>query len=165
MAELVHAVALAVALDADGPLAGALLFGRSGAGKSSLALYLIETCRQRRTALISDDAVLLDAEPGGRLRACAPKPIAGLIEIRGFGVAPVRASPAATLMAGFDLAADGARLPEPSPRSLAGARLPCWPLVASDLALAAIRLRVILRAILARNSAAAGVGGAPKEDS
>ncbi|NWG71108.1 MAG: hypothetical protein HXY23_05790 [Parvularculaceae bacterium] len=153
MTELVHAVALAVALDADGPLAGALLIGPSGAGKSALALHLIETCPHRRTALVSDDAVLLDAA-SVRLRASAPQRIVGLVEVRGFGVAAVRTAPAVDLLAGFELSADAPRVPAPLHKALAGSHLPVWPLVARDPATAAIRLRVILRAILARNGAA-----------
>lgn len=165
MADLAHAVAVAVALDPDGPLAGAILFGPSGSGKSSLALHLIERCPHRRTALVADDAVLLSVGADGRLLASAPIPLTGLIEIRGFGVAGVRAMPAAHLIVGFDLVADAARMPEPAAKTFAGAHLPCWPLVAGDLGAAALRLRVILRAILARNGAAAGGGGASKEGS
>ena len=154
MPDLVHATAAAVALDPDGPLVGALLIGASGSGKSALALALIEHCPFRRSALVSDDAVLIDAA-GERLIARAPQVLSGRIEVRGYGPAPVRTAPATGLLAAFELARDAPRLPEPAMKAFAGANLPCWPLAAGDPTGAACRLRVILRAILARNSGSA----------
>jgi GTPase SAR1 family protein len=145
--ELVHATALAVAVDADGPLAGALILGSSGAGKSTLALALIENCPFRRTALVSDDATLLEAIDG-RLFATAPQTMAGLIEVRGFGPAPIRAIASVGLVAGFDLDRRSARLPEPESRKIGGGSLPIWPF--QGIETGALRLKVILRAILAR---------------
>lgn len=65
---------------------GVLILGRSGAGKSSLALAAIGLLRARGrfAALVADDRVWLSA-PGGRLAAEAPRTIAGLVEIRGCG--------------------------------------------------------------------------------
>jgi hypothetical protein len=143
---LVHGAAVAVAVDPDGPLAGALLLAPSGYGKSGLALALIETCPWRRTALIADDAVLISAGAGG-LVARAPQSIAGLIEIRGFGPAAVRRVGAARLLAGFDLAAPASRLPDPEMRAFAeGLALPVWPFQGGETA--ACRLRAALRSIL-----------------
>lgn len=78
----------ATALVAGG--AGLLIRGPSGAGKSRLALALIDLCRARGrfAALVADDRVWLSAH-GGRLVAAAPQPIAGLVEIRGYGPAPL----------------------------------------------------------------------------
>lgn len=67
---------------------GLLVTGASGAGKSSLALELIGQCRTRGmfATLICDDRIWIRIH-GGRVVAEAPKTIAGLIEIRGFGPA------------------------------------------------------------------------------
>lgn len=59
---------------------GVLLLGASGAGKSSLALRLID----RGAMLVGDDRICLH-EDGG-LFANAPLPLAGLIELRGVGI-------------------------------------------------------------------------------
>lgn len=82
-----HGVAIALAVDHDGPLVGIILTGASGVGKSTLALSLIEACPWRRTALVSDDVIEIDAV-NDALWGSAPGAIAGLIEIRGVG--PVR---------------------------------------------------------------------------
>ena len=62
---------------------GVLVTGRPGAGKSALALALID----RGAALVGDDGVLLTAEEG-RLFA-APHPLTrGLLEVRNLGLLP-----------------------------------------------------------------------------
>lgn len=78
--------------------AGVLILGPSGAGKSSLALSLIEILRARGrfAALVADDRVWVTAV-AGRLVAEAPAPIAGLVEIRGFGPAPAAHEPRAVV--------------------------------------------------------------------
>jgi serine kinase of HPr protein (carbohydrate metabolism regulator) len=65
---------------------GVLVRGRSGAGKTTLALSLIEMCVAggRFACLVSDDQVLLRAH-GGRLVCTVPESIAGLAEFRGIG--------------------------------------------------------------------------------
>lgn len=70
--------------------AGLMIRGPSGAGKSALALALLDLCRARAvfSSLVADDQVWLSA-CGGRLIAEAPAPIAGLVEIRGYGPAPL----------------------------------------------------------------------------
>ena len=73
-----------------------LIDGQPGSGKSSLALALID----RGAGLIGDDAVTLTAD-GDRLIASAPPNIAGLIEVRGVGLArlPVaRPAPVALIL-------------------------------------------------------------------
>lgn len=147
---LVHGVAVAVAVDADGPLAGALLLGPSGCGKSALALSLLESCPWRRSALIADDAILLSAA-AGRVMARAPQRLAGLIEIRGFGPAPVRSVGAGAVLAGFDLGAPASRLASPQPRDFGdGITLPVWPFRAGEGG--ANRVRAGLRLILGGHS-------------
>ncbi len=85
----VQGVALGVAVDADGPLAGLLLLGESGIGKSSLALSLIDQCQWQRSALVADDVVILKVHQG-QLLGRSPIAIKNLIEIRGFGPTPVK---------------------------------------------------------------------------
>jgi serine kinase of HPr protein (carbohydrate metabolism regulator) len=58
-----------------------LLKGGSGAGKSDLALRLID----RGAMLVADDSTLV-RPAGGGLVARAPATIAGLIEVRGIGI-------------------------------------------------------------------------------
>ena len=63
---------------------GVLLLGDAGAGKSDLALRLID----EGAMLIADDRVDLTAEADG-LTATAPKALAGKIEVRGIGIVPL----------------------------------------------------------------------------
>lgn len=142
----IHGVAIAVALDWDGPLAGALIVGPSGGGKSALALSLIESCPWRRTALVADDIVLATFRERA-LWARAPAALAGLIEIRGFGPARIRTVCEARLCAAFDLGVPSERLPEPSMKQFgANASLPLWPFAPGGDAPS--RLRAILRSVL-----------------
>jgi HPr kinase/phosphorylase len=78
MSEAIHATAVLLGSD------GVLIRGGSGAGKSSLALALIE----RGARLIADDRLFISAVHG-RLVATAPAAIAGRIELRGRGVIAV----------------------------------------------------------------------------
>ncbi len=66
---------------------GLMLRGRSGAGKSLLALQLLDVWRDRgRPAfLVADDRIEVEAQDG-RLVMKAPANIAGLIELRGRGI-------------------------------------------------------------------------------
>ncbi len=73
--ETIHASCVAVAGRA------VLIEGRSGAGKSDLALRLID----RGATLVSDDYVRL-TRTGRRLHAAPPPNIAGKIEVRGIGI-------------------------------------------------------------------------------
>lgn len=86
---------------------GILLLGASGAGKSEIALRLID----RGAVLVADDRTLLSVK-NGVLRAAAPASIRGLIEIRGLGIValPARASIAVTLVVRLGRA--GKRLPD-----------------------------------------------------
>lgn len=61
-----------------------LIEGESGAGKSDLALRLID----RGAVLVSDDYTLLQRN-GRELIASAPDTIVGRIEVRGLGIIPV----------------------------------------------------------------------------
>ncbi|MBB4121102.1 HPr kinase/phosphorylase [Martelella radicis] len=69
---------------------GILICGASGAGKSELALALIHAGRLNGlySALVADDQVLISVS-AGRVIAETPPAIAGLIEIRGSGLAEI----------------------------------------------------------------------------
>jgi serine kinase of HPr protein (carbohydrate metabolism regulator) len=77
----IHASAVVV----DGT--GILILGASGAGKSELALDLIDQCLLRGipAALIGDDRLHLSVENGSPTARPAPN-LAGLIEVRGSGI-------------------------------------------------------------------------------
>ena len=80
MTSQVHGTCVAVAG------VGVLLRGPPGSGKSDLALRLID----RGAELVADDRVTLRREDDG-IVASAPASLAGLIEVRGVGVARVPA--------------------------------------------------------------------------
>ncbi len=73
--ETLHASTVAI----DGR--AVLIEGRSGSGKSDLALRLID----RGATLVSDDYTLV-VRRDGALRAKAPATIAGKMEVRGVGI-------------------------------------------------------------------------------
>ena len=77
---------------------GVLLRGPPGAGKSDLALRLID----RGARLVADDRVELSAGRG-RVLAWAPPALAGLIEVRGLGVVSVPHRKAAEIVLVVDL--------------------------------------------------------------
>lgn len=77
---------------------GVLLRGASGAGKSDLALRLIDTGAR----LVADDQVALDRR-GDAVVAHAPEAIAGLIEVRGLGILRLDHLPEAALALVVDL--------------------------------------------------------------
>ena len=94
----IHASALALGE------AGILIRGASGAGKSSLALALLETARQAGWfgALIGDDVVHLFAHHG-RLIARGHPAVRGKIERRGQGIIEIDAEPAVVIRLVVDL--------------------------------------------------------------
>jgi serine kinase of HPr protein (carbohydrate metabolism regulator) len=80
MSTTIHATCVAIGGRA------VLLTGKSGSGKSDLALRLID----RGATLVSDDGTLLEAR-NGRAYAGAPESIAGRMEVRGLGIIPLPA--------------------------------------------------------------------------
>jgi RNase adaptor protein for sRNA GlmZ degradation len=112
--------ATAVALDG----VAVLLFGRSGAGKSDLALRLID----RGWKLVADDRVVVFVVDGVPM-ARAPEQLAGLIEVRNVGIMDEPALAEAPIVMAIDLEQDSDRLPEPRVRQIAGVDV---PLVAID---------------------------------
>ena len=95
---------------------GVLIRGASGSGKSTLARrLLLDRQRDGRFArLVADDRVRLSARHG-RLLAEPVPPIAGLLEVRGVGLAPVPFEPCCVVGLVVDLGGPGiARMPERS---------------------------------------------------
>jgi hypothetical protein len=86
--------------------AGVLLLGKSGSGKSDLALRLIG----RGARLVADDRTELRCERG-RLVARAPAKIAGLIELRGVGIVAMPRALSAPIALVVDLSGMVNRLP------------------------------------------------------
>lgn len=105
---------------------GVLILGASGAGKSDLALRLIG----EGALLVSDDQTDVQIA-GARLRATAPSTIAGLIEIRGSGIAAAPVKRATLLALAVELVAGTPdRMPEARTWSLPGEANPRIPLTA-----------------------------------
>jgi serine kinase of HPr protein (carbohydrate metabolism regulator) len=131
--ETVHASCVAI----DGR--AVLLWGRSGSGKSDLALRLID----RGAILVSDDYSLL-VRRDGRLFAAPPAAIAGRIEVRGIGIVEMPHESDVEVALIIDLEAPVARMPEPASRRLAGVDVPVTALAALE-ASAPIKVEWLLR--------------------
>ena len=124
MSEPVHGTAILVGAD------GVLIRGESGAGKSALAMALIE----RGARLIADDRLMLSA-CNGRLLASAPSAIVGRIELRGLGIValPHERCGVIRLVADFVDDEELERMPEPEmlTTTLVGIQLPRQPIPSS----------------------------------
>ncbi len=121
--------------------AGVLLRGRSGAGKSDLALRLIGLGAK----LVADDQVDLAVE-AGTVIATAPATLAGRIEVRGVGIVTLPRRRRARLRLVVDLV-DGAavpRLPQPSACALLGVAVPRLRLAAFE-ASTPLKIRLAIR--------------------
>ncbi len=94
---------------------GVMLLGASGAGKSDLALRLID----RGAVLISDDYTDL-LRVGDTLIASPPATIAGKIEIRGLGIVERAFAPSTAIELVICLGDEIERMPEPRWRTIAG---------------------------------------------
>lgn len=87
---------------------GLLILGKSGAGKSALALKLIAL----GATLVADDRVEVSVAGDDLVARCPAKAIRGLIEARGFGLLRMKAQPTARLILAIDLdRPEPARLP------------------------------------------------------
>ena len=91
-----------------------LIRGRSGSGKSSLALALLNDPRPFGFArLVGDDRIDLNA-CAGHVVASVPPPIAGLAEMHGAGILRLPSEPLAAVGLVVDLVVTAhQRLPEP----------------------------------------------------
>lgn len=101
--EMVHASTVAV----DGR--AVLLTGLSGAGKSDLALRLID----RGFTLVSDDQTIVKRK-GDQLIASCPATIAGKLEIRGIGIVDMDYQSDVPVALLVELASEVQRLPDDS---------------------------------------------------
>jgi serine kinase of HPr protein (carbohydrate metabolism regulator) len=106
---------------------GVLIRGRSGAGKTTLALSLIERCQamNRFASLVCDDQILLEAHDG-RLVCTAPESIAGLAEFRGLGPSRTPFEPRMVVDLVVDLVERelAPRYPKEDATTLMGCRVP-----------------------------------------
>ena len=128
--------------------AGIVLRGPPGSGKSDLALRLIDGGAR----LVADDRVVLEAASGS-LFASAPPALAGMLEVRGIGLARVPSLDRARVAVVIDLAAASEieRLPEPATCQLLGVSLPCVrlePFAASACAKVRLAAEAVRRGIL-----------------
>jgi HPr kinase/phosphorylase len=107
----------------------ALIRGPAGAGKSRLAVELIEAARQGTlpfARLVADDRAHVEARSGRLLVRPAPA-LAGLVEVRGLGIRRLPHEPLAVVGLVVDLAeADADRLParEAAETAIEGIALP-----------------------------------------
>lgn len=134
---------------------GVLILGPPGAGKSDLALRLMD----EGADLVTDDQVRV-AVRGSLLIASAPASLAGLLEIRGIGIVRVGAKPEVELAIVIQLENESqiARMPEPEHHDMLGISLPLFridPAAAS----APARVRAALRQITVRGNVRAFPGG------
>jgi serine kinase of HPr protein (carbohydrate metabolism regulator) len=105
-----------------------LIAGRSGSGKSDLALRLID----RGARLVSDDYTVVK-RVSGTLVATAPANIAGRIEVRGIGIVEMDALRDAPVCLLIDVDRAAERMPhEPEALMIAGVRLPAIALNALE---------------------------------
>jgi len=134
---LVHVTAVVI----DGK--AVLLRGPPGAGKSDLALRLIDG----GAALIADDQAEL-RRSGSHIFVTAPASIAGLIEIRGVGILRLEVVEEAALAMCVDLlpSTEIERLPERRFEAVLGAAIPLIAVSAFE-ASAAAKVRLALRAV------------------
>lgn len=129
-----------LALRRGGAWRGALIEGASAIGKSDLALRAME----HGFRLVADDRTLVFAS-GGRLFGRAPRPLAGLLEVRGLGVVTASALTFAEIVLVARCHGLGAaeRLPEFAPEAICGVELPVFALCPLE-ASAPARLRAAL---------------------
>ncbi len=130
---------------------GILLRGPSGSGKSDLALRLID----EGARLVADDQTEL-THRDSLLEMSVPAPLAGLIEVRGLGIARVPHVTRVPLRLVVDLAPDATieRMPEPRFCTIEGVSL---PLVALDpfTGSAPAKLRLALKSLACAGALAA----------
>jgi len=147
---LVHATCVAIRV--GGRWRAALLRGSSGAGKSDLALRLIEAGAR----LVSDDQTSLRNHDGTVL-AAAPASIRGLLEVRGIGIVQLDRSElvaraAVALLVDLVAAMEVERLPEPAHEVVLDTRLPRIALAPFE-ASAPAKLRLALTQAVKASSA------------
>ena len=129
--EMLHATTVALGGRA------VILAGRSGSGKSDLALRLLD----RGFILVSDDQTMV-RKLGDRLIASAPPTIRGKLEVRGIGIVEVDHVDEATVCLVVELSAHIERLPDDGrERLILGVKI---PLVSIDAQLASAPAKVAI---------------------
>ncbi len=114
-----------------------VIAGRSGSGKSDLALRLFD----RGFLLVSDDQTIL-SKAGGRLIAGAPPTIRGKLEVRGIGIVEVETVDAVPVCLIVELSEAVERMPDSGrTRTLLGIDV---PLIGIDAASASAPAKVDL---------------------
>lgn len=122
---------------------GILLLGKSGAGKSDLALRLIDA----GGVLIGDDYVNISAARDGKLKAESVDTIAGMIEVRGVGLVRMTYEKEVLLSIALDLVRESEkidRLGQTQSYEIEGQALPLVPFKPFE-ASAIAKLRVLLK--------------------
>jgi HPr kinase/phosphorylase len=117
---------------------GVLIRGPAGAGKSGLALQMIDAGAE----LVADDYCELSRD-GERLRAAPPTALAGKLEVRGLGIIALAFRPYAFIDLAVDLepALSIERLPLQAHCDIGGVRVACLKVDGSSpTAAACIRL-------------------------
>jgi HPr kinase/phosphorylase len=142
MTETLRVHATAVALATAQGVSAVLLRGRSGSGKSDLALRLIDAGAH----LVTDDQSVLSRR-GDAIVVTAPARISGLMEVRGIGIMRVEALAEAQVVLIADLVPSEQidRLPERRRETILGLSLPVIA-VAPFEASAPAKLRLALHA-------------------
>lgn len=104
-----------------------MIEGPSGAGKTSLALGLVDAAARRGIAanFVADDQAIVERR-GHVVTASAPQTIAGLAEIRGHGIVPVAHKPSCAVALVARLVADETvgRMPGEKTATVEGIELP-----------------------------------------
>jgi len=134
----------ATCVDMNG--AGILLLGKSGSGKSDLALRLIENKGAR---LVADDRVNLYVD-NQKLIASVPETLQNLLEVRGVGIIKMTALPQTTVRLAVGLAdktEEVERLPEPAFFEVAGVRIELLKIRPFEVS-AADKIVIKLKAVL-----------------
>lgn len=123
---------------------GVLLLGDSSAGKSDLAIRLID----RGAVLVADDQVEL-SQKGDMICASAPASISGLIELRGVGILTMPSTVSIPLLLAVQLAKKEwiERLPEPEPYHCFGIEIPQFRLWSFEPS-AAVKVEMAVAALL-----------------
>lgn len=142
--DAVNIHASAVVLD-DGAV---LITGPAGAGKTHLALALIDAWRGagRFARLLADDQVFV-MHRDGRLVARTPRAIAGLAEIRGVGIIELPYEPAAVVDLVVDLVDRDPLHPPPDKVRIESVDLPLLTLRSRDTDASLIAISAAVAAI------------------
>jgi serine kinase of HPr protein (carbohydrate metabolism regulator) len=127
----------------------ALIRGRSGSGKSDLALRFLALAPEPglEPYLVADDQVWVERQADGSLLAFAPPNLAGRIEVRGLGIVdmPHREEARLTLVIALVAPEEVPRMPPDTPDriTLAGVAVPVVKLAPFELS-APLKLKLAL---------------------